>query len=168
MPELRPIPGYDGFYSASSDGHIWSHATSRWRSEFVDRTGYLSVTLSVNSMKFTVRVHRLVASAWLEEPADIDMQVNHVSGDKSDNRPSNLEWLSRLENMQHAIALGLIVPSKTRLKAVGIATRKLSVEQAEAIRGRYAAGELQKSLAVEFGVSKTTIRNIINGTRYQA
>lgn len=167
-PELRSIPGYEGLYSASSDGRIWSHTKKCWRKEHVDPFGYHRVSLKVNRASKTFRVHRLVALAWLGAPVKGRTQVNHISGVKSDNRPSNLEWVSALQNIRHAIHLGLLVPSRTRLKEIGIATRKLSVEDATTIRSRYASGELQKHLAVEFGVSKTTIRNILNGTRYQA
>lgn len=164
---MRPIPGYEGLYSATSDGHIWSHKNQRIRKEYLDSSGYLSVTLSRNGEKKTVQVHRLVASAWLGE-RPIGCDVNHIDGIKRNNQPRNLEHISRKENVKHAIRMGLMTPSQTRLKHIGISQRKLSVEQAREIQRLYADGHLQKHLSEQFGVSKTTIRNIINGLRYQA
>jgi DNA-binding MarR family transcriptional regulator len=64
--------------------------------------------------------------------------------------------------------MGLMKPSRTRLKHIGIAQRKLSLSQATEIRTLYAEGHLQKHLAEQFGVSKTTIRNVIFGHHYVA
>jgi hypothetical protein len=49
-----------------------------------------------------LRVHRLVAVAFLGEPASPDMHVNHLNGVKDDNRLCNLEWATCSENALHA------------------------------------------------------------------
>lgn len=51
-----------------------------------------------------VRVHRLVAMAFLPNPDNLP-EVNHKDGDKGNNDVSNLEWISRHGNMQHAATL---------------------------------------------------------------
>lgn len=52
-------------------------------------------------------IHRLVAEAFLDRPDGCD-QVNHKSGDKSDNSAANLEWVTQSQNMVHAVhALGV-------------------------------------------------------------
>lgn len=165
--DLCPIPGWEGLYSASETGHIWSHAKNIWLSESKVPQGYVSVCLKSNGRQVTSQVHRLVASAWIgERPAGLD--VNHINGVKNDNRPCNLEYMTRKENVAHAMRMGLMKPSKTRLKHIGISQRKLSLEQAAEIQKLYADGHLQKHLAVQFGVSKTTIRNVIFGYHYVA
>ena len=53
-----------------------------------------------------VRVHQLVANAFIPKPEAVDGVVyepNHINGDKKDNRVENLEWVTRSENMKHAI-----------------------------------------------------------------
>src|SRR5690348_16010379 len=88
--EMRPIPGYPG-YSATADGHIWSHRKSRLLSENVNFGGYLTVgiwcTRDGVSKSRTKFVHRLVAAAWVGVPAP-GMPVNHADGDKTNNKPN--------------------------------------------------------------------------------
>lgn len=69
---------------------------------------YLSVSLYSKgvSVKFPL-VHRLVAKAFIPNP-DNKPQVNHIDGNRHNNHISNLEWVTPLENTQHAIKNGLI------------------------------------------------------------
>ena len=55
-------------------------------------------------------VHRLVADTWIDNPNHYP-QVNHINGNKDDNRVDNLEWVTRSENMRHAFRTGLKKPS---------------------------------------------------------
>ncbi|CAG8707820.1 35439_t:CDS:1, partial [Racocetra persica] len=52
------------------------------------------------------RVHRLVALAFCPKEKGKEY-VNHIDGDPTNNRASNLEWCTHKENMQHAVRLGL-------------------------------------------------------------
>jgi DNA-binding NarL/FixJ family response regulator len=165
--EIRPIPGWEGLYSDSDAGHIWSHVKNIWLSESMGAQGYTSVCLKSNGRQTTSQVHRLIAAAWLG-PRPPGLDVNHINAIKHDNRPCNLEYMTRKENVAHAMRMGLMKPSRTRLKHIGISQRKLSIEQAKEIQRLYANGHLQKHLAEQFYVSKTTIRNVIFGRHYVA
>lgn len=76
--------------------------TPQWHS-----TGMWRVRLSVNGVKFSRSVHRMVAKAFLGEPEE-HMHVNHKNGDRSKNELANLEWVTHAENIRHAVDTGLI------------------------------------------------------------
>ena len=106
----RDIPGYKGAYIAYDDGRIgYPH-----RTDFLKPTptngGYRRVTLYKNEGGKTTRksfmVHRLVAMAFIPNPQN-KPQVNHINGNKSDNRVENLEWCTATENMIHSVKTGL-------------------------------------------------------------
>jgi len=64
--------------------------------------GYLVVNLHYDRNKFKKkRIHRLVAHAFLPNPNEYN-EINHLDGDKENNRLDNLEWCTHSQNMQHA------------------------------------------------------------------
>ena len=109
--EWRSIKGYDG-YEVSNLGQVRSldrvvkgiNNKDRPIKGVVLRAaysrGYPSVSLC-NKTKRTITVHRLVATAFIDNPENKD-QVNHINGVKDDNRLVNLEWVTRSENIQHS------------------------------------------------------------------
>lgn len=74
-----------------------------------DKYGYLQISLSVNGIKITTRVHRIVANTFIPNPNNL-REVNHIDGNKSNNKIENLEWVTSSENQKHAIKLGLKQP----------------------------------------------------------
>lgn len=66
-----------------------------------DGRSYYTVKLSKNGECKNVRVHRLVANAFIPNP-DNKMEVNHIDGDRFNNVVSNLEWSTRSENIKHS------------------------------------------------------------------
>lgn len=65
-----------------------------------DAKGYQIATLFLQQGKTRRGVHRFVAEAFLPRAAGKD-QVNHINGDRADNRPENLEWVTCQENNLH-------------------------------------------------------------------
>lgn len=65
------------------------------------RKGYEYVEVSCNGLRQKLAVHRLVATAFHKNPNNLP-QVNHINGDTTDNRASNLEWISPSENQMHS------------------------------------------------------------------
>ena len=95
-----------GNYDVSSLGRIRRTKSGRIRKAFYDNgIGYQRTVLSVGGKVVTVYVHRLVAMAFCD--GDQSLEVNHKDGDKRNNAPENLEWVSRSRNMKHAFVTGL-------------------------------------------------------------
>ena len=67
---------------------------------FKNRDGYLVATLYNGRKKNRTGAHRLVAMAFIPNPEN-KPQVNHINGDRADNRPENLEWVTCSENNLH-------------------------------------------------------------------
>lgn len=103
--ELRDIPGWEGYYQASSDGHIFSVR----RQLYLKESGgddYHMVTLQVKNIYRCEYVHRLVAMAFIPNPdPEKYTDVNHIDEIKYHNYPNNLEWCSRKYNINYGTAL---------------------------------------------------------------
>lgn len=109
----KDVAGYEGLYQVSSNGKIKSIARSGTskRDKILKHSltkGYPSVNLSKEDVVKKRTIHRIVAIAFLSESAFEGSQVNHKNGVKTDNRVSNLEWVTASENARHAHDNGLI------------------------------------------------------------
>ena len=98
-------------YSVSSDGEIKNNKTNRIKKPIVNkRLGYCHTVLSYGEVgkrkKKTVRYHKYVAKYFCENPNNLK-EANHINGLKTDNHPSNLEYVTSSYNKKHAYAKGL-------------------------------------------------------------
>lgn len=66
-----------------------------------DPKWYVKNVLSKNGKTKTFRIHRLVALHFIENPKN-KLEVNHKDWNKNNNHVSNLEWMTRSENVQHS------------------------------------------------------------------
>jgi hypothetical protein len=94
--QWKTIPGYEGYYLVSENGDVWSIRRGKKLRPTKDKHGYLYFVLSVNGNRKTMKAHRLVALAFIENPLN-KPTINHLNGIRSDNRVSNLEWATQKE-----------------------------------------------------------------------
>lgn len=101
-------------------------------------------------------IHRLVLAAFVGPLPSTKHQVNHKNGNRSDNRIENLEYATPSENQAHAWR------TLNRVSRPGSKHHNAKLTEAVVIeiRLRYEAGEKQKDIAAEFGVSRPTISEV--------
>ena len=167
MENWVPIDGYEGLYEVSDAGMVRSlkrtTTSGKVLSQRAGTGGYLRVCLCENNHKKTFVVHRLVASAFIENP-EHKPEVNHKNGIRTDNRASNLEWVTRSENEQHAYdVLGKSPNAYWKNKPRKFA-RKFTDEQVMLIRQD---ARPNSEIAAEYGVSRTAIRDIKRRKNYK-
>lgn len=123
LEEWRFIIGHEGQYQVSNKGRIRSIDREFIRSNGrvmklkskimklnITSEGYVGITLHLKGKNKSYRVHRLVAQAFISNKENKET-VNHKDCNKQNNKVSNLEWNSVLENVRHARANNLY-PSK--------------------------------------------------------
>lgn len=104
---FKPVVGYEASYLVSSCGVVISAIRQKPIAQRPTSTSpYLRVNLWKNNKSKGFGVHRLVAQAFCTNPYN-KPEVNHLNGDKLDNRAENLEWVTRSENVLHAHTTGL-------------------------------------------------------------
>jgi hypothetical protein len=100
MNDWKRVPGYDDHYVVNKNGDIKSLYVNRLLTKY-DSSGYYTVHIKkIDGTKTTARVHRLVAIAFLGNKKDL--YVNHINGNKKDNRLENLQWVTPSENTLHS------------------------------------------------------------------
>lgn len=120
MEKWLPVPGYEGLYEVSDCGQVkslnYNHTgLPKILAPKSHKNGYNTVMLCNKTEHKNKSIHVLVASAFLPNPENLPC-VNHIDGNKKNNRIDNLEWISRSGNTRHAIATGLRADSNMRGK----------------------------------------------------
>jgi hypothetical protein len=173
--EWRSVPRWDGFYEVSSLGRIRSldrfvARISRWGSmsqrpvagtilkPAKRQAGHLFVTLSVDSERRSISVHRIVLCAFSGDAPE-GTECRHLDGDPTNNRISNLVWGTRLENMADRTRLGEHnAPRGTRNRRA-----VLTEDNVRYIRSQRKKGRSFGQIALALGVSRGVVWKVVSG-----
>ena len=92
----KPIKDYPHLL-ISRTGRVWSTTYDKELRPHLTNRGYLRVNLSKDKTVKRVSVHRLVAEAFIPNPGNLPA-VDHIDGDKLNNRVENLQWITQSDN----------------------------------------------------------------------
>jgi hypothetical protein len=172
MAKWKPVPGFEGVYIVSDQGQVVRIATHGknpkplWRPIHPDQkpNGYVYVDLQKHSARSRFYLHRLVWEAF-KGPIPSGLEPNHKRGIKTDNRLSQLELLSRSDNMLHGFAK--LNFSRNRVRGSSHHKAKLSEADVLTILRCLASGVSWTKLAKMYNVSKTAIGAIARGRSWK-
>ena len=167
----KPITGYEGKYEVSNQGKVKSlsrttycgrnNRTVRNVGERIISTknisqGYKKTDLFKGNIRKQFFVHRLVAHVFVPNPSK-KPNVNHLDGNKLNNRAENLEWVTQKENVHHAMANGF----KKSIRGDASPTSKLTWKEVRDIRKLSEEGVSSVVLAKMYGVHYNTINDVV-------
>lgn len=180
--EWRPIPGLNN-YKVSNLGRVKGLRVPLLKPQLT-RSGYLCVV--IGKPQKPRLVHRLVMAAFHYPVSGRSIQVNHIDGNKANNRLSNLEYVTPRENWAHAVRIGLRGAdfpevkhrargnthySRTKPEAVPRGSKhgraKVTESMIPEIFRVYAQLKSYSKTAIYFGLGKTTISHIIKGDTWK-
>jgi hypothetical protein len=168
----KRCPGYESSYEVSTLGNVRSIdrisgnrrgvIKSKLLKSYINKRGYLEVRLYKNSKHIFKIIHRLIAKAFL--PNENKPQVNHIDGNKLNNRVDNLQWVDNSENQLHAYKLGL-QPSRAGENNV---KAKIKDKDVTLLKELYNSGKTIAEVSNITKISVSSIRAIIYGNTWKS
>lgn len=101
-PKIIYLNGEPSNYVICTDGSVYNIKKGIAKTATECSNGYLKYTLYLNNREYSRYAHRLVAEAFIRNPKN-KPEVNHKDRNKKNNDLSNLEWVTKIENIQHAL-----------------------------------------------------------------
>lgn len=138
-----------------------SNKKARIYSQWVAKNGYKHIAIKRAGTRRKYLVHRLVAQAFVAgyEPS---LSVNHIDGNKLNNTPSNLEWVTLSRNTQLQWRDGLI-----NLHGENHPSSKLTPTEVRQIRHLLSIGEKKSHIAKAMGISHNMVLKIERGQAWK-
>ena len=146
-------------YKVSNYGKVIGKGRGKELKQRLNEEGYIEVTMGDKEHRTRIRVHRLVAILFVENPnPELYNEVNHIDRNRANPRADNLEWTTHVDNVKYSYEKGgydgVRVGSKN-------GRANLTDEQVIEIRRLYKEGVTQKELSVKYNVGWSTIHNIV-------
>lgn len=143
---MKDIIDYEGLYSITSCGKVWSYRSKKFLEPLNNGKGYLFVRLCKNGKTENKKIHRLVAEAYLPNPNPNNYDtVDHIDFNTANNCVNNLQWMGLHENNRK---------KRNVRKVYCFENEKTYDSQAQA--------------AKELGIDRSNICNVCNGRRNTA
>lgn len=157
----RAIPGISRYY-ACDDGAIFDNQKKRYLTKSICNNGYEYVHVNINGKNKMRTVHRLIGLAFVGgyKPG---LDINHKDGIKTNNKYTNLEWVTRKENIIHSYKHGLR-QSQKGTKKPGNAKPIIGID-VDGIRHLFPT---QNDAAQETGAKRGNIAHVLAGKRKHA
>ena len=150
---------YSEVLFACADGAIYKKGKGRVRPH-VNTDGYHEVRFMHGGVRKNIMWHRVIARSYVAGYFD-GAHVNHKDANKTNNLPSNLEWVTHRQNVDHAVANDLYV------KGERVHNAKLTDAKVREIRAMNAAGVKTGKIAKLYGVSRFTVRDVLSGRQWK-
>ena len=165
----KAVDGTNGMYEVSNTGKLRSlnyKKTGKVKElrPAPDPKGYMKTMLPFDGRWKTVKIHRLVATAFIPNVDGLP-QVNHKDGNKANNSVDNLEWSTQIDNAHHALKNGLFENS---LKATANANehRKKAVVAIDDCGNRRTFPSINEA-SRQLNVGRRHIQSVLKGERNQ-
>lgn len=172
----KDIKGYENLFQVSNlgnvrsldktittkDGKIVTYKGRQFKNEYTDRDGYHKVGLTHCGKYKTVHVHRLVAIAFLGEPNDKTLVVNHIDSNPGNNRIENLEWVTQQQNCLHSFNFGKRKENSGENHRWAVLTNFQVLEIPKLRELGYSLHQISKL----YNVSYSCIKNIASGRKW--
>lgn len=161
--EWKQVVGYEGLYSVSNLGRVISHIRKTYPYKDIvlspaKSRGRFGFRLSKGKAIKRILASRLVATAFIPNPHNHPV-VNHLDGDKTNDKVSNLEWCTYKRNSQHAYEIGLNVPKTGEDCFASTLTNKQALEI-------FNSNISNCIIAEKYNVSEGIISNIKTGRNW--
>ena len=162
MEIWKDVIGLENNYQISNIGRIKSKTPRYKNKEFlktqINTFGYVTIKL----FKKTYFFHKIIAKAFIPNNKNKPF-INHIDGNKQNNKIENLEWCTASENNFHACRTGLaggVKHNKSKLNEQDIAFIRTNYKPYDEVYG-------EKNMALKYNMSSSAIANIVNGKYYK-
>lgn len=165
------IPGYEGLYAVRIRNNFrrgeilayakkarYMHWPEKIKKSTIDKDGYARVSVCKDGIQYSAGIHRFVAMTFIPNPKN-KPHVNHLRGNKLDNRPHMLAWATNSENDKHAYEIGLKKPQRGRDHAKSNIIIQTTID-GKFIKEWPSAGEIERILGFHRGNIMRAVRGI--------